>query len=135
MTLGQAIERTRVVDAWGVLEGSDLRRAAGALAASLTEAGLREGGVVALALDPARALLPALAAAWDTGAAVVLVPPALGPAELRAIAAGLAPTLIVTGEGDATRIAGAAGGTVRSLVVQGLPPLAVITRHSRAQAA
>ena len=135
MTLGQAIERTRVVDAWGVLEGSDLRRAAGALAASLTEAGLREGGVVALALDPARALLPALAAAWGSGATVVLVPPALGPAELRAVAAGLSPTLIATAEGDATRIAGAAGGTARSLVVQGLPPLALIARQAGGPAA
>jgi acyl-CoA synthetase (AMP-forming)/AMP-acid ligase II len=91
MTLEQAIERTRVVDAGGVLEGSDLRRSAGALAASLAAAGLREGAVVALALDPARALLPALAAAWGAGATVVLVPPALGPAELRAVAAGLSP--------------------------------------------
>src|SRR6185312_1485566 len=111
MTFARAIERTRVVDAGGALEGNDLRRAAGTLAASLAAAGLRGGGVIALALDPARALLPVLAAAWDTGATVVLVPPALGPAELRAVAAGLAPTLIVTTEGDSARIAGAAGGT------------------------
>ena len=95
---------------------------------ALTAAGCRAGGVVALALDPARALLPALAASWDIGATVVLVPPALGPAELRAVAAGLSPTLIVSAEGDGARIAGAAGGTARSLVVQGLPPLALIAR-------
>ncbi len=135
MTFARAIERTRVVDAGGALEGNDLRRAAGTLAASLAAAGLRGGGVIALALDPARALLPALAAAWGTGATVVLVPPALGPAELRAVAAGLAPTLIVTTEGDAARIAGAAGGTARPLAVQGLPPLALITCRSGRQAA
>ena len=109
MTLARAIERTRVVDARGALEGNDLRRVAGTLAFSLAAAGLRAGGVIALALDQARALLPALAAAWDTGATVVLVPPALGQAELRAVIAGLSPTLIVTAEGDAARIAGATG--------------------------
>ena len=45
------------------------------------------------------------------------------------MAAGLSPTLIVTTEGDAARIAGAAGGTARSLAVQGLPPLALIARR------
>jgi long-chain acyl-CoA synthetase len=135
MTLEHAMERIRVVDARGALEGSDLHTAAGVLAASLAAAGLREGGVVALALDPARALLPALAAAWISGATVVLVPPALGPAELRAVAAGLTPSLILTAEGDAVRIAGAAGGTARSLAVRGLPPLALITRPAGGQAA
>jgi len=57
------------------------------------------------------------------------------PAELRAIAHGLSPTLIATAEGDATRIAGAAGGTARSLVVQGLPPLALIARQAGRPAA
>src|SRR4051812_15167129 len=135
MTLARAIERTRVVDAGGALDGNDLRRAAGTLTASLAAAGLGGGGVLALALDPARALLPALAAAWDIGATVVLVPPALGPAELGAMAAGVAPALIVTIEGDAARIAGAAGGTARSLAVQGLPPLALIARPAGRQAA
>ena len=135
MTLARAIERTRVVDARGALEGNDLRRAAGTLAVSLAAAGLRAGGVIALALDQARALLPALAAAWDTGATVVLVPPALGQAELRAVIAGLSPTLIVTAEGDAARIAGATGSTARSLTVQGLPPLALIARPAGRQAA
>ena len=78
---------------------------------ALAAAGLREGGVVALALDPARALLPALVAAWEIGATVVLVPPALGPAELAPWPQGLAPALIVTAAGDAARIAGATGGT------------------------
>ena len=135
MTLARAIERTRVVDARGALEGNDLRRVAGTLAFSLAAAGLRAGGVIALALDQARALLPALAAAWDTGATVVLVPPALGQAELRAVIAGLSPTLIVTAEGDAARIAGATGSTARSLTIQGLPPLALIARPAGRQAA
>ena len=135
MTLARAIERTRVVDARGALEGNDLRRVAGTLAFSLAAAGLRAGGVIALALDQARALLPALAAAWDTGATVVLVPPALGQAELRAVIAGLSPTLIVTAEGDAARIAGATGSTTRSLTIQGLPPLALIARPAGRQAA
>ena len=135
MTLARAIERTRVVDARGALEGNDLRRVAGTLAFSLAAAGLRAGGVIALALDQARALLPALAAAWDTGATVVLVPPALGQAELRAVIAGLSPTLIVTAEGDAARIAGATGSTALSLTIQGLPPLALIARPAGRQAA
>jgi acyl-CoA synthetase (AMP-forming)/AMP-acid ligase II len=135
MTLARGIERTRVVDARGALEGNDLRRAAGTLAVSLAAAGLRAGGVIALALDQARALLPALAAAWDTGATVILVPPALGQAELRAVIAGLSPALIVTAEGDAARIAGATGSTARSLTVQGLPPLALIARPAGRQVA
>ena len=50
--------------------------------------GCREGGVVGLALDPARALLPALLAAWDCGATVVLVPPALRAGRARGRHAG-----------------------------------------------
>src|SRR5215470_6713391 len=98
MAFAHALQSTRVVDAGGSLDGSELRRAAAALFSALQRAGLGDDGVVGLALDPARALVPALLAAWGRGATVVLVPPALGPAELAAVASGLSPALIVTAE-------------------------------------
>src|SRR6185295_9295455 len=90
----------------------------------------REGGVVGLALDPARALVPALLAAWECGATVVLVPPAFGPAELAAVAEGLSPSLIVAAAPDAERLARSTGGAPAALAIDGLPPLALLTRAS-----
>ena len=126
MAFAHALQSTRVIDADGALDGRELRRAAAALFSAFARSGLREGGVVGLALDPARALLPALLASWGSRATVVLVPPALGPVELAAVAAGLSPQLIVTAEADATRVAAAVGGTATTLAVDGLPPLALI---------
>jgi long-chain acyl-CoA synthetase len=65
----------------------------------------------------------------------VLLPPALGAAELGAVAAGLSPSLIVSAEGDAARISAAVGGAPCELAVEGLPPLALITRAAGGQAA
>src|SRR5450432_4150824 len=130
MVFAADLRRARVVDADGALGGSDLRRIATALGAALAAAGLRDRGVVGLALDPARALLPALVATWDSGGTVVLVPPALGPAELAAVGQGLGPRLLLAAAGDAARIATAVGGTATALAVDHLPPLAVIARSS-----
>ena len=126
MAFAHALQSTRVVDADGALDGSELRRAAAALFSALARAGLREGGVVGLALDPARALVPSLLASWGSRATVVLIPPALGPVELAAIAAGLSPQLIVTADADGARVAAAVGGTATTLAVDGLPRLALI---------
>lgn len=135
MAFAHALQSTRVADAGGSLDGSELRRAAAALFSALQRSGLRGDGVVGLALDPARALVPALLASWGRGATVVLVPPALGTAELAAVASGLSPTVIVTTEAEAARIAGAIGGTASALAVDGLPPLALVARPRRAAAA
>lgn len=125
----------RVVDADGALDGGDLRRCADALVAALAAAGLREGGSVALPLHPARALVPAVVAAWEIGATIVLVPPALGAAELAAVAQGLGPELVLTTADDGARIASATGGAVNSLRVDMLPPLALIAPPRAPQAA
>ena len=69
-----------------------------------------------------------MVAAWEIGATVVLVPPALGPAELAAVAQGLAPSVVVTAAGDGARIASATGGVAAALSADGLPPLALIRR-------
>src|SRR3954447_16772700 len=135
MAFAHALQSTRVADAGGSLDGSELRRAAAALFSALQRSGLRGDAVVGLALDPARALVPALLASWGVGATVVLVPPALGPAELAAVANGLSPALVVTAQGDAARIAAAVGGTAAALAVDGLPPLAVVARPHTAGAA
>ena len=135
MAFAHDLGRIRVVDADGSMEGGELRRAAGALATALAAAGLREGDVVGLALDQARALAPALVAAWEIGATVVLVPPALGAAELGAVANGLAPALLVTSATDAARTAIGVGGTATALAADGLPPLGLIARTATAPAA
>jgi long-chain acyl-CoA synthetase len=126
MAFAHDLERARVVDADGALDGGDLRRAADALRSELVAAGLREGGAVGLAVDAARVLMPAVVAAWELGAAVVLVPPHLGAAELAAVAEGLAPDVLLTTAADAARIASATGGSATGLSVDRLPPLAVI---------
>ena len=105
------LARVRVLDGDGVLEGQELRDMAALVTRALGAAGVREGDVVGLALAPARVLLPALVAAWQIGATVVLVPPALGAAELGAVASGLAPAVLVTDTKDAARIAAATGGS------------------------
>jgi long-chain acyl-CoA synthetase len=128
MDLARELDRATVVDAGGTLSGSDLRRSAGALAGAFASAGVAEGAVVGLALESARALVPALVAAWELGATVVLVPPGLGPTELGAVADGLAPTHLVTVAADAERIAGATGGTCAALPIEGQAPLALIAR-------
>ncbi|MDX6630588.1 MAG: hypothetical protein QOH00_2834 [Gaiellales bacterium] len=128
MAFAHDLERVRVVDADGTLDGGDLRRTADALVAALTAAGLREGRVAGLALEPARALVPAVVAAWEMGVTVVLVPPGLGPAELAAIAEGLAPDVLVTTAREAARIASATGGTPAAVTLDKLPPLALIRR-------
>jgi acyl-CoA synthetase (AMP-forming)/AMP-acid ligase II len=134
MAFAHDLARVRVVDVDGALDGGELRRAAGTLTTALSRAGLREGDVAGLALDPARALLPAFAAAREIGATVVLVPPALGGAELAALADGLAPALLVASAGDAERIATAVCGTATALAADGLPPLALIARPAGASA-
>ena len=126
MACAHDVERIRVVDADGWVEGRELRRTAGALAGELAAAGLREGDVAGLALDRARALVPALVAAWEIGATVVLMPPALGAAELGAVASGLAPALLLTSAHDAARIASGVGGTATALSADGLPSLGLI---------
>jgi long-chain acyl-CoA synthetase len=131
MAFAHALERTRVVDADGALEGGDVRRAADAVLGALAAAGLCAGDVVGLALDAARALVPALVATWELGATVVLVPPALGPAELAAVADGLAPAGLVTAASEAARIASATGGTASALAIDNLPPLALIGRSQK----
>jgi acyl-CoA synthetase (AMP-forming)/AMP-acid ligase II len=128
------IARARVLDADGAVAGGDLRRTADALVSALAAAGLREGGVVGLALDAARALMPAVVAAWEVGATVVLVPPGLGAAELAAVVTGLAPELLVTAAADAARIASATAGAPSELGVGGLAPLAAIRRTREAPA-
>ncbi|HET6171124.1 MAG TPA: fatty acid--CoA ligase family protein [Gaiellales bacterium] len=128
MPFAHVIERACVVDADGALDGHDLRRAASALALAFSAAGLGDGDVVGLALEPARALVPALAAAWEAGATVVLIPPGVGTAELVSVAQGLAPPMLVTSAGDAERVARATGGSAGMLAVDGLPPLALIVR-------
>jgi acyl-CoA synthetase (AMP-forming)/AMP-acid ligase II len=129
MTLALALDRAAIVDPGGALSGADLRRAVADLSAALTAAGVGEGGVVGLALEHARALVPALAAAWERAATVVLVPPALGPAGLAAVARGLEPHVFLTAAADAGRIAPPVGGTPAALALQGLPPLALIARQ------
>jgi long-chain acyl-CoA synthetase len=128
MAFAHDLDRVTVTDGHGSLDGGDLGRATVALAQALKGVGLREGAVVALALDPVRALIQALLAAWECGATVVLAPPALGPAELAAVAEGLGPALIVAAAPDAERIAGPVGGTPLALAVDGLPPLALLAR-------
>jgi len=123
MAFAPGLARARVVDADGALDGGDLRRGADALVAALAAAGLREGGCVALALHPARALVPSVVAAWEIGATIVLVPPALGAAELAAVAQGLGPALVLTTADEGARIANATGGTVNALGVDMLSPL------------
>jgi acyl-CoA synthetase (AMP-forming)/AMP-acid ligase II len=135
MAFAPGLARARVVDADGALDGGDLRRGADALVAALAAAGLREGGSVALALHPARALVPAVVAAWEIGATIVLVPPALGVAELAAVARGLGPALVLTTADEGARIANATGGTVNALGVDMLSPLALIVPARAAQAA
>jgi acyl-CoA synthetase (AMP-forming)/AMP-acid ligase II len=129
MTLALDLDSAAILGNDGALSGADLRRAAAAFTAALASAGLSEGGVVGLALEHARALVPALVAAWELGATVVLVPPALGPAELAAVARGLAPEVFVTASADADRIAPPVGGAPAALALEGLPPLALIARH------
>jgi acyl-CoA synthetase (AMP-forming)/AMP-acid ligase II len=90
---------------------------------------------VALALHPARALVPAVVAAWEIGATIVLVPPALGAAELAAVAQGLGPALVLTTADEGARIANATVGTVNALGVDMLSPLALIVPARAAQAA
>jgi acyl-CoA synthetase (AMP-forming)/AMP-acid ligase II len=126
MAMAWESERATIADAGGTLTGSALRDAVEAFIRSFATAGVTGGSVVGLALEPARALVPALAAAWELGATVVLVPPGLGAAELGAVAGGLVPTQIVAGEVDAARIAAATGGTPAGLAIGDLPPLALI---------
>ena len=135
MGLAEELDRAAVVDADGVLDGAALRRAARAFATALTAAGVGDGGVVGLALGSARALVPALAAAWEIGATVVLVPPGLGGAELAAVAHGLAPRLIVAEAAHAARIAGATGGTPAALQIDREPSLALVARDGEERSA
>jgi long-chain acyl-CoA synthetase len=129
------LARVRVVDGDGVLEGNELRDIATLVTRALGAASVREGDVVGLALAPARVLLPALVAAWQIGATVVLVPPALGAAELGAVANGLAPAVLVTVTKDAARIAAATGGSASALAACGRAPLALVSCGRRQRAA
>ena len=79
--------------------------------------------------DPARALIPAVVAAWEIGATVVLVPPALGAAELAAVAQGLGACTAPDHGGRAALASRARPAAPRPrLGVDMLPPLALIVR-------
>ena len=129
------LARVRVVDGDGVLEGHELRDMAALATRALGAASVREGDVVGLALAPARVLLPTLVAAWEIGATVVLLSPALGAAELGAVANGLVPTVLVTVAKDAARIAAATGGSASTSAACGRAPLALVSCGRRQRAA
>ena len=129
------LARIRVVDGDSVLEGHELRDLAAVVTRALGTAGVREGDLVGLALAPARVLLPALVATWQIGATVVLVPPALGAAELGAVANGLAPTVLLTGTEDAARITAATGGSASAFDVSGPQRIALVSCGRRQRVA
>src|SRR3954452_21161477 len=120
------LDDATVVDGGGRLAGATLRAAADAVAQSLADAGVGQGHVVGLALHAARALVPAVIAVWERGAVPLLLPPALGKAELHAVAQGVPPAVVLCESPDAGRLAEALGAVSTPLAIATLPPLGLL---------